>query len=121
MPFNFELYGYSDYEFISNRNNQVLMFLFVRDYRELHVSDLHDIRNTSEVFQGKQFVDWQSCISQTEDEIYIFKNDLLHVYSYKLPMKSLFSLSVDAVKRFYTVTELKKMNLPNHIYKSFIV
>ena len=117
VPFNFELYGYSGYEFISNRNNEVLMFLFVRDYSELHVFDLHDPGNTSLVFQGEQFMDWQCCISQTGNEIYIFQNDLLYVYFYKLPMKSLFSLAVDAVNRFYTVIELKKMNLPNHIYK----
>ena len=97
------------------------MFLFVRDYSELHVFDLHDLGNTSLVFQGEQFMDWQCCISQTGNEIYIFQNDLLYVYFYKLPMNSLFSLAVDAVNTFYAVIELKKMNLPNHIINLFSI
>ena len=118
MDFDLRPYAFCTFQFISNRNSQALMVLSKIASREVHMFDLFDLKNKALIFQGNEDEDLHICFNDTGEEIYVFHQNTLYVYFHRLPIKSLLSLAADIVRKIYTKTELRQMNLPRDLYQN---
>ena len=117
IDFDFSSYALCYTQFISNRNSQVLMILSKVYRREIHVFDLFDLKNKTLIFHGNEGKGLAFYFNDTGEEIYVLHQNILSVYFYCSPVKSLLSLAADIVRIIYTETELSQMNLPRDLYQ----
>ena len=96
IDFDFSSYALCYAQFISNRNSQV----------------------RTKISHGNEDKGLAIYFNDTGEEIYVFNQNILSVYFYRSPVKSLLSLAAGIVRIICTETELRQMNLPRYLFQN---